>query len=160
MKLRCAVAILMLMVALSTSFRVWADTSPVPVLDAQGYAELLRENKGKVILVDFWATWCGPCRKKLPSLKACRAAFPEDQLTVIGISLDFNPETLRSFLKVNQLSYPIYLADDNLAEELDVQAIPLLHIYDVAGNLRIVEEGLTPQETLCGNIDELMTPLP
>ncbi|WP_161946142.1 TlpA family protein disulfide reductase [Desulfonatronum thiosulfatophilum] len=131
----------------------WAQS--LPVMDLQAYNQFLEKNKGKVIVVDFWATWCGPCRKKLPELQKCRDVFPKEDLTLIGISLDFNPETLATYLQDNPLNYPVYLAEENLAEQLEVQAIPLLFVYDVAGQLQIVEEGLTPHDTLCQNIDNL-----
>ena len=131
----------------------WA-TNP-PVMDLQGYNDLLEKNIGKVVVVDFWATWCGPCRKKLPELQKCREVFSQEDMALIGISLDFNPESLAAYLQDNPLNYPVYLADEHLAEQLEVQAIPLLFIYDVAGRLQVVEEGLTPHDTLCQNIDDL-----
>lgn len=151
--------LLLALVAL-TPYRVcWASGgNDVPVMDVQGFGDFLREQRGKVVVVDFWATWCGPCRKKLPALMACRDRFSEEEVAMLGISLDFNPETLRSFLKVNQLNYPIFLAEDGLGAELGVQSIPLLHVYDAAGELVIVEEGLTSPETLCQDVGRLISP--
>ncbi|WP_051434385.1 TlpA disulfide reductase family protein [Desulfonatronum lacustre] len=156
-------ALLLLALVASTPFRAcWANeverTDDLPVMDVQGFFDFLREQRGKVVVVDFWATWCGPCRKKLPALMACRDSFSEEEVAMLGISLDFNPATLRSFLKVNQLNYPIFLAEDGLGAELGVGAIPLLHVYDAAGALVIVEEGLTSPETLCQDVGRLITP--
>lgn len=133
-------------------------SADLPMMDVQGFADFLHEQRGRVVVVDFWATWCGPCRKKLPALMACRDRFSEEEVVMIGISLDFNPETLRSFLKVNQLNYPTFLAEDGLGAEMGVQAIPLLHVYDAAGTLVIVEEGLTSPETLCQDVGRLTAP--
>ncbi len=151
--------LLLALVALIPYRVCWASGSTdMPVMDVQGFGDFLLEQRGKVVVVDFWATWCGPCRKKLPALMACRDRFSEEEVAMLGISLDFNPETLRSFLKVNQLNYPISLAEDGFGAELGVQAIPLLHVYDAAGELVIVEEGLTSPETLCQEVGRLIAP--
>ncbi len=156
------ILLLLGLVALTPFRSCWAGEADgaddLPVMDALGFADFLREQRGKVVVVDFWATWCGPCRKKLPALMACRDRFSEEEVAMLGISLDFNPATLRSFLKVNQLNYPIVLAEDGLGSELDVGAIPLLHVYDAAGALVIVEEGLTSPETLCQDVGRLTAP--
>lgn len=130
----------------------------LPLLDYEGYQQLLEENRGKVVVIDFWATWCGPCRKKLPELNKCRQSFPEAKMTMIGISLDFNPDTLRDFLEKSPLHYPVYWAEENLAATLEVQAIPLLLIYDPHGNLVQVDEGLTSHENLCSTIIDQLLP--
>jgi thiol-disulfide isomerase/thioredoxin len=129
---------------------LWAQSAPV--MDLAGYNAFLREHKGKTIVVDFWATWCGPCRKKLPELRKCRDTFAQDDVTIIGISLDFNPATLDAFLEDTPVNYPVYLAEDHLAAQLEVQAIPMLFIYDPKGDLVVRDEGLTPHETLCAQI--------
>lgn len=140
---------------LALAFAPQLSFAQPPTMDLHAFNEFLQDNRGKVIVIDFWATWCGPCRKKLPELKKCRDLFSEEELVLIGISLDFNPQTLAEYLQENSLNYPVFWADENLAAQLEVQAIPLLHMYDIAGNLRIVEEGLTPHDTLCKNIDTL-----
>lgn len=157
MKTKFFPTLLLLAFVVLISFRLcWAnEADDVPMMDAQGFAEYLREQRGKVVVVDFWATWCGPCRKKIPALMACRDSFSEEEVAMLGISLDFNPETLRSFLKVNQLNYQVFLAEDGLGAELGVQSIPLLHVYDPLGTLVIVEEGLTSPETLCQDVGRL-----
>ncbi|HJY63692.1 MAG TPA: TlpA disulfide reductase family protein, partial [Ignavibacteria bacterium] len=67
----------------------------------------LSDYKGKVILVNFWATWCGPCRRELPSLSQISNELKDKDFKMVGVSVDDNPAALSGFLQSNSLSYTI-----------------------------------------------------
>ncbi len=101
--------------------------------------------KGKVILVDFWATWCGPCRAELPRVKKIYADYHAKGLEVLGVSCDENVEALNKFLKANpDMPWP-QLFDaakpgwHPLATEYGVKGIPTMFLIDKKGVLRSVE---------------------
>jgi thiol-disulfide isomerase/thioredoxin len=82
---------------------------PSPVVaakDIQGKIFRLAEQKGKYVLLDFWATWCGPCIKDLPNLKAAYAKYHDKGLEIVGISLDETPEPVRDFVKDKRIPWP------------------------------------------------------
>ena len=67
----------------------------------------LSDHKGKVILVNFWATWCPPCRKELPDLSKISTELKDKNFVMIGVSVDDNKEVLEKFLQANKLPYTI-----------------------------------------------------
>lgn len=69
----------------------------------------LSDYKGKVILVNFWATWCGPCRKELPALSQISNELKDKDFKLVGVSVDDNQQVLDKFLQANNLSYPVVL---------------------------------------------------
>ena len=89
------------------------DPDPAPefkVKDLQGNDLNLASTRGKVVLLNFWATWCGPCRAEIPSLIALQEHY-KDQLQIIGLVVDQDDEQeLRSFVKGEGLNYPVALA--------------------------------------------------
>jgi thiol-disulfide isomerase/thioredoxin len=101
--------------------------------------------KGKVILVDFWATWCGPCRAELPRVKKVYKDFHEKGLEVLGVSCDDNADDLKAFLKNNpDMPWP-QLFDEKtpgwhpLATKFGIDGIPTMFLIDKKGVLRSVE---------------------
>jgi thiol-disulfide isomerase/thioredoxin len=97
--------------------------------------------KGKVVLLDFWATWCGPCKAELPNVIKTYEAHHKDGFEIIGISLDRDKdrETLVSFIKEKNMSWPQYFDGgfwtNKLAVKYGVNSIPATYLLDGQGNI-------------------------
>ena len=99
----------------------------------------LNELKGKIVLIDFWATWCPPCRKMIPELKNLYKKYQSQGLEIIGISLDDkdNRETVKSFVENVKIDYPIVIGTHAVSNAYGkVTAIPTSFIIDANGVIR------------------------
>jgi thiol-disulfide isomerase/thioredoxin len=67
----------------------------------------LAEYKGKVVIVNFWATWCGPCKVEIPDFVKLYAEYKDKGLVIVGISIDDSPEQLQSFMREFKMNYPV-----------------------------------------------------
>lgn len=97
--------------------------------DLDGIERTLSEQKGKVLLVDFWATWCPPCRDEIPHLKELHASYKDKGLVVWGVGLD-DEEKLREFVSENGIEYPILVGDESVSQKYDIQGIPTTILYN------------------------------
>jgi len=103
--------------------------------DLQGKTWSLRELKGKVVLVNFWATWCPPCRKEMPDLNTLYQRFKDQGFVILAIS-DEEADKVKPFIAESNISYPILLDPGRKVNELfQVQGIPKSFVYDREGKL-------------------------
>lgn len=104
----------------------------------QGKKIKLKDFEGKVLLINFWATWCGPCRQEMPSLEALYRRYQDQGFVVLGISLDPGGwEDISNFLKELPLSFPIAWDEgDRVSEQYQVFRIPETYLLDRKGVIR------------------------
>ncbi|MDB5051667.1 MAG: Redoxin domain protein [Fibrobacteres bacterium] len=125
--------------------------SPAPVLDGKYYsgdAGSLAKNKGKVVLLDFWATWCGPCRMTIPALDAVYRKYHDKGLEVIGVSSE-SMEDLKSFQAPGKMSYPLFNDVGQLTtRQYQAYAYPTLVMIDRQGIIQRIEVGAHPQAAI------------
>lgn len=107
--------------------------------DMQGQQQALKQWQGKIIVLNFWATWCPPCREEMPELSAMQAEYSNKNLVIVGLSTDDLDKT-KAFIKTSPVSYPILAGDMeamNFAESLgnDRGILPYTVIIDANGNV-------------------------
>ena len=138
------------------TIRLAADPSPLPALsmeDLDGRIITTEDLQGKVTLVNFWATWCGPCRAEIPDLIKLQARYP-DQLQIIGVSTDEGPvQVVEDFATEFGINYPIVLSTPELTRAFPgVMALPTSFIVDPEGrvvqtHVGLIHPGVLEQET-------------
>lgn len=106
----------------------------------------LSELKGKVILLDFWATWCGPCRESIPHLIQLYKNYQKDGLVVIGMNVEKGEmDTVRRFVKSLDIPYPITLSPDEVQRDYRVSGLPTTILIDKQGRIREKMVGFTSE---------------
>jgi thiol-disulfide isomerase/thioredoxin len=119
----------------------------------------LSDYLGKIVILDFWATWCAPCRRGIPDLISIQNEYKDD-LVVIGISLD-QPATqdeLAPFIESYGINYPVVLGNIEVSVAYgNIQAIPTSFIIDQEGNIVNKHIGLVPKSILTEEINSLLS---
>jgi thiol-disulfide isomerase/thioredoxin len=111
--------------------------------DVEGKVVSSEDFKGKVVVVDFWATWCPPCRAEIPGYTALQKKYGKDGLVIIGVSLDEKgPAVVKSFVEKNKVGYQVVMGDESMVKAFGgVEAIPTTFIIDREGKIRERKEG-------------------
>lgn len=105
----------------------------------------LSEHLGEVVVVNFWATWCGPCRQEMPLLDALYNKYRLAGLTLLSVNLDDSVERAAEMAQTLKVTYPVLIDDrKEVSRSYDVGTMPLTVIIDREGVVRYVSEGFKP----------------
>jgi len=116
----------------------------------------LQDLKGNFVLLDFWATWCGPCRRDLPAVEKLHQEFHRKGLVVLGVNGGEDAETVNQFLRTSKLSYPILLTSDNeVMQSYSVTAFPTLVLLDADGKIVFYHVGAGGEKALRESLAKL-----
>ncbi len=118
----------------------------------------LESLKGKVVLIDFWATWCQPCIQALPTVKKLQKAHAKDPLVILSISADEDESVWRRFVVKNDMTWPQYFDSGGFRQDFQVQAFPTYVLLDGEGieRLRVTGSGLHDSRTLNEAIEQAL----
>jgi thiol-disulfide isomerase/thioredoxin len=128
--------------------------------DSTGKTVDFESYHGKVTFINFWATWCGPCKKELPDLVALSRELAGRDVKFIGVSTDRGPniiEDVRSFVSEQGIPYPIVISNDDLEEAFgNPRAIPTSYLVDADGKIARTLVGLQSKQGLTEAITSLL----
>lgn len=117
---------------------------PLTLPDLSGKPVSLSDFAGKIVLVDFWATWCEPCRDELPDLLRLQKTYAGRGLVILGVSMNAGgKKAVKEYVRENDIPYPIVLADGQPVEGYRVIGLPTAFLIDRRG--RIVKKYLGPK---------------
>jgi thiol-disulfide isomerase/thioredoxin len=131
---------------LATSLSLAGDGSgPAPDfnLGARGGKNLvLSELRGQVVMINFWATWCGPCRQEMPLLEQMYKKYRPMGFTLLGVNVEPDPAGAEDWLKETPVSFPILFDRENRVSKLyNVSGMPSSVLIDRKGNVRYLHRG-------------------
>lgn len=145
-----ACGLLLVLTATSTaSALVPGDAPPaIDMPDQAGNKVDLNALKGKVVLVDFWASWCGPCRQEMPVLEEFHKKYAEQGLVIVGVNIDTNPKKMNNFLRGTPASFRI-VQDRKLAvaARYEPPTMPSSYFIGKDGKIRYIHTGFQKQDT-------------
>ena len=121
----------------SLSFAEQGQALPISSVAGQEQTIEFKEYTGKVILIDFWASWCGPCRQSFPWMNDMQAKYNAQGFEVISINLDSETEDALNFLKEIPANFTLGFDPEGItAEKMEVAAMPMSYLIDRQGMIR------------------------
>lgn len=137
------------------------------LMSAEAQKTRIADYRGKVVLLNFWATDCGGCVLEIPSFVALQAAYKTKGFTAVGVSMDIPYEDLkdanqawprvRPFMLKYKINYPILMGDQSLIDTYDLKAFPATCLIDKSGKIAAVYVGVVSKDNVEANIKTLLS---
>lgn len=139
-----------------------SERKPAPefaLKDSSGRTVTLKDYRGKVVLLDFWATWCTGCKKEIPWFSELQSKYGAKGFAVVGVSLDEGGwNVVKPFLADTKVPYPILLGDDATAQRYEIMNLPDTFLIDQQGKVAAVyRAGLVDKDDVEANIRALLS---
>ena len=113
--------------------------------------------RGRVVLLNFWATWCGPCQVEMPRFVQWQEKYRAEGLSIVGVSMDDDSQPVTSFLGKHKLNYPIVMGDEKLGLAYGgVLGLPVTYLIDRQGTIRARYKGETNLDAMETAIRQLL----
>jgi peroxiredoxin len=128
------------------------------VTDASGKSVKLSDFRGKAVLLNFWATWCGPCKVEIPMLKGLQQTYQDRNFTVVGVSLEAEGWALvRPYMERAQFNYPVVVGSEDIAALYGgLEAVPTTLLIDKFGRIASIHVGLCSRSEYEGEIKAVL----
>lgn len=126
-------------------------------IDNAQLTKLIQANTGKVVVLNFFATWCPPCKMEMPELARLRTVFPPDKLEIIGLSVDEDMGPVPDFLDNAGVNYPVYMAAKDITSAYGIHSVPHNTLFAPDGQMVISEPGLADLDILSQFVSRLLT---
>ncbi len=127
----------------ATSLR-GVDVSKVQIENEKGRFLYLSEFRGKPLIINFWASWCIPCRLEIPLLNAIYPNLLENEKQLIGVNQSESQETIDKFRANTSIAFPVYRDNGELSRKLNIQIIPAIAVIDRNGRIQSITYGFRP----------------
>jgi thiol-disulfide isomerase/thioredoxin len=137
-----------LLVASTAGALAPGDAPPaIDMPDQAGKKVDLHELKGKVVLIDFWASWCGPCKQEMPVLEELHKKYAKDGLVIVGVNIDNNAKKMNNFLKGTPATFRIvHDRKLDIASKYEPATMPSSYFIGRDGKVRYVHEGFKKRD--------------
>ena len=144
----CSILLLISGIAISDSSNIKrVPTFNLPLLDYSGKVSI-EDYKGKILLIDFWASWCTPCRESMPYFTDLKKHFPSDKFEILAINLDDKASDGKKFSDTIHINYPLLYAgsESDLPGRFGVEVMPSSFLIDENGKILLHHKGMKKKD--------------